>query len=148
MMAPVVCYLVQGAGAERGLVFPQELPKSHHAAGSFYLLGAPGDHLLESYLFHAVQADDVIETRLNRRRRGRAFFEVGVAGVGVFVFHARPLTRRVPYTGRARILRGLVALRQLQSWTSEQQENACREHQFYFVGYSPRIDDQVRSRRR
>lgn len=125
-----------------GLIYPVELDEPGYVGfGAFYLLGATGDRIGDAYVFHAVHQQQILETTLTEYRGTRSFFQAQVSGVGSFVFYAQPMRQKPPYVGAMPAAGNLVALRRLRAWQPDALNRACHEHEFYFVGYSPRVDD-------
>ena len=149
-MKLAVHYLIRDPARRVGLVYPSEMPDPTYVGfRSFYLMGAPQDRPAEAYTFHAVRGESVVSVPLRQLSGSRGFFRAVVADIGSFIFHAQGMPTRPPYSGKAAALTGLVALRRLRSWRPNDLDAACRTHEFYFAGYSPRLGaaDDDRERR-
>lgn len=139
-MKDVVHYLTGHPAEQGGLIYPTELDVESYAGfGSFYLLGPPGARVGDEYKFHAVQGEEIVETRLLRLEKSKVFYRVQVTDVGAFLFHAEQLARKPRYIGTEDQIRRLAILRRLRSWEPGKLDRACRKHAFYFVGYSPHV---------
>jgi hypothetical protein len=139
-----VCYLVRSSLQEGGLVFPSEMQETDPATmGAFYLLGRERGVPLDAYSFLAIKGEEVIRIQLEKDRKAPAFFRATVPQVGNFLFFAQPLARQLRYVGGVPELAGQFAIRRLRSWRLGDLEQACRKHEFYFVGYSPRIPAEL-----
>ena len=139
-MNDLVHYLIKHPVEGGGLIYPTEIEDDNYVGfGAFYLLGQPGMPIGDRYRFAAVRGEETIQTELLPFRRSRSFFQAEVGGIGSFIFYAQPISFRPSYTGRVATGTGLLAIRRLRSWQPQELDRACREHKFYFVGYSPRL---------
>ncbi len=138
-----VCYLVSAPRDGGGLAFAAEANEgAYTTSGSFFRLGMIRDRLLDEYQFHAIHGDRIVVTHMIRYRDSRAFYRVQVDGVGPFMFCARSIRRKPMYVGGVQGFNGLSAVRQVCPLRPHDLDAACRDHGFYFVGYSPMIDRQ------
>ena len=140
-MSDLVHYLIRDPSEKVGLIYPTELDDQNYTGfGAFYLLGNAGASIGERYYFYAIQGEQTVQTELLPFRGSRSFFQAEVPRIGTFVFYAQPMPfRPAAYTGLNASSANLVALRRLRSWQPYELDRACREHAFYFVGYSPRV---------
>lgn len=139
-MKDMVHYLIRHPVEGGGLIYPTEIEDDNYVGfGAFYLLGQPSTPVGERYRFSAVRGEQTIQTELLPFRGSRSFFQAEVGGIGSFIFHAQPMPFRPLYTGAFSSSSDLVAIRRLRSWQPQALDRACREHEFYFVGYSPRL---------
>ena len=139
-MSDLVHYLIRHPTEKGGLIYPTELDDPAYVGfGSFYMLGRVGSRIGEAYTFHAVFGEELVATNLLPFRNSRSFFRAEVQGVGTFLFYAQPIAKKPTYVGVAAQASTLVALRRLRSWQPFELDRACRENDFYFVGYSPRL---------
>jgi len=139
-MTELVHYLIRHPTNGTGLIYPSDVDDATYVGfGAFYFLGLPGSRVAESYRFYAIQGEETIQIPLRPFRRSRSFFRAEVPAVGAFVFYAQPIARKPAYIGSSDSASNLSALRRLRSWQPHDLDRACREHQFYFVGYSPRL---------
>lgn len=138
-----VCYLVKSGHLESGLIFPTEMTELDTATtGSFYLLARSSSATEDAYAFFAVRGERILRVVLERMDKARSFFRAQVPDVGAFMFYAQPMPRKIPYRGDAPQFQDHVAIRRLRSWRPNDLENACAKYEFYFVGYSPRLDGE------
>jgi len=134
-----VHYLVRPAFGEFGLVYPTELNvENYQAFGGFFLMGSEEDSPVEEYIFHAIYGEKFVKTTAMRYLNSKSFFRIEVKNIGVFIFFAQPMSKKLPYIGSNDNLRGLFAIRRFRSWKPYALDQACREHAFYFIGTSPR----------
>ena len=141
-MSDRVHYLIRHPREKGSLIYPTELNGEMYVGfGSFYLLGLPGSRIDESYDLYAVLGEETIQTNLVRFGKSRNFFRAEVGGVGAFLFYAQRMAKQLSYVGSEIQVRGLIARWKLLSWKHDELDRACRKHDFYFIGYSPRLGD-------
>ncbi len=135
-----ISYMVSASGGERGLVYPSELRDAESAGpGSFLLMGEVDSRPEPEYLFPAVLGDKLISVAVRQDERSTSFYWADVTDVGRFLFHAESVRQKLPYLGSDASASGMIALRRLRAWRHGELDRACREHDFYFVGYAPRV---------
>jgi len=140
-MSDLIHYLIRHPTLD-GLIYPAELEdEEYFGFGSFYLLGKTGAFIGEAYRFYAIRGEETVQTTLLPYRNSRSFFRAEVTDVGSFLFYAQPIARKPSYIGKAARASNLVAVRRLRSWQPDELDRACQEHNFYFVGYSPRVNE-------
>jgi hypothetical protein len=143
-----VHYLVRRPDRSDGLIYPSEIEEQGYVGfGAFYLMGKEGEALRDAFVFYAVRGDQLIEATLSRYRDTRGFFFAAINGVGRFLFNAEPIPKTMAYVGSEPEAADLVAIRRLRSWRPGELDVACRDHGFYFVGWSPRARGEARGRR-
>lgn len=143
-MTDFVHFLIRSPAGKRGLLYPSEIDiPEFYSVGSFYLMGIKGSRLADSYTFHAVQKDNIIVVQLKAAEgTSYAFYRAIVEGVGNILFYAQSLSVEYPYLGSNPGLLNNIASRRLRAWKPYQLDALCEKHQFYFVGYSPRIEGE------
>jgi len=143
-MSDLVHYLIKNPSAVGGLIYPNEnsniVGEGYVGFGGFYLLGTAGASISGSYRFIAIRNKHLIETKMNVYQDSRNYFMVDLTEVGRFLFFAQPIPKGSNYVGRHPAVRNLVALKRLRSWRPNDLELACKRHNFYFIGYTPRIN--------
>lgn len=134
-----VHYLCRRPGAERELVYPQEMPPGHQSPGSFFLPGNPEKGVDEEYEFYAYRGGEVVA--IPARKSDRDSLVAIVDGIGGFQFLTSLAGIPARYVGNLPFPdQGMVA-RQLAPIDREELERAARDKDFFFVGYSPRLDE-------
>jgi len=140
-MKNLVHYLVRHPEELSGYIYPTEsVYQNYTSFGAFYLVGVSSDaELADGYIFHAVYGDEVIPVMLERVRGTLAIFQVAIRDVGTFQFRANKIRNPGKYLGAEMGLKDLSAIRQLKPRAPTALDSAAREHNFYFIGHSPRV---------
>ena len=135
----LVQYLIRSGSGETGFVYPTEVEtRSYYGFGGFYIMGDEKDIPVNEYGFWAIHDGRLILTFAARYRDTRSFFRVDVPKVGNFLFYAQPMPKKYPYIGSVPELKNQFAIRRMRSWKPAALDQACKEHDFYFVGASLR----------
>ena len=122
----------------KGLIYPTELDdQAYMGKGSFYLLDFKGYPIRDSYTFYAIHGEQILTFTLHRNLT--RYFQVEVINIGVFDFLAVSISNQLSYIGNEQETSGLIARRRLKALHPERLDQACIEHDFYFVGYTPRL---------
>lgn len=132
-----VHYLCRKPGAFGELVYPDELPENYQTLGSFFLGGSDPLGFDEVYVFHAYQEGAVIPLEL--RRTGASILLAHADGIGDFAFRAVQSGVPARYAGNYPFPDEKL-VRQLAPQDRTVLEDAAQSKDFFFVGYSPRLD--------
>lgn len=136
-----VHYLVRQPRATDQLISPSQIEeRDYFTVGCFYIIGRPGEALLDSYRFHAMLRKDIIIVDLKRYKNSKSFYRTNVEGIGNFIFGLEAIGHELRYAGMEPTLNGLQAVRRLRPKGNSSLELACKKHDFYFLGYSEAID--------
>ncbi|WP_367159793.1 hypothetical protein ABUE34_12060 [Kozakia baliensis] len=133
-------YLCRKPGASGELVYPDELPENYQTLGSFFLGGSDSTGFDETYIFHAYREGAVIPLEL--RRTSASILLAHADGIGDFAFRAVQSGLPARYTGNYPFLDEEL-VRQLAPRDRAALEDAAQSKDFFFVGYSPRLDRPV-----
>lgn len=137
-MTEHIHYLVENPEADDELLYPSEVgPDLYPGPGSFYIVGVEGSTTGDSYSFRAFRGEELIDVVLTRRRDQTEMFQADVEGVGSFLFRELSPSKKQMYVGTSTPLLGLVVIAQLQPCCLEDLKRACRDHDFFFAGFSP-----------
>lgn len=132
--------MVRHPKEKRALIYPIEIEEKDYVGfGSFYIFGEIGADPEETYHFNAILGEEVIQVNLLRRQKSKNLFHVAVPGIDNFVFFAGGMRTQPRYTGGFNQLTEKVAIRKLRPINPAQFEQACKERNFYFIGYTPRL---------
>lgn len=140
-MKNLVHFLVRHPEELNAYLFPTELrDRSHVGFGGFFTLGedssAPPN---ESYLFYAVNDEQLVAVELQRSRGRKTVFQANVDGIGVFQFRATQVRNPGKYVGEVAEASGFGVIHRFKPKVPALLDAAARRHNFYFVGYSPRV---------
>lgn len=144
-MKGVVHYLVRDPSESNALIYPARLPESYAAYGGFYLLCDTDGKTSESYDFLAVQGEEIITTRLDLRLGTNTIFQVDLLEVGNFEFKAN-LLKPMSLQDNSRFTKvngESFIVRQLKPKDPQILNSAVRQHDFYFVGFTENLEDQL-----
>ena len=132
---PSVLYLCRGPEDSDQLFFASELPENYFAPGLFIIQGQSArGKLFGSYRFSARQGEQELELEIAASETGRAFV-VDAGANGKFYFKAVTMSRGIGYAGQlAGVEQGKPFFR-LEPANMRQLEQACRDRDFYFVGF-------------
>jgi hypothetical protein len=135
-----VHYMVRKPNAVREALYPSELDEreDYYGVGSFFLSGNHADDLDAAYSFWAVRDGRAIETKLERR--SEAVYVAAVDRIGAFGFTARKVGDTVKYGGSFGAFGDSLLIRQLAPFDHDALDRAVREFDFYFVGFTPKLD--------
>lgn len=139
-MIDYIHYLVRSPFGKRGgLIYPSEVnDKYYYGVGGFYLAGE-NKKINNSYIIHAAFENEIFKLKLNRV--SAKYFSTTVDNVGSFIFRAEYVQSKT-YIGSDLILKEAFILRRLRLENHLLAEDACINHDFYFVGYSNIFDKQ------
>lgn len=132
-----VHYLCRKPGASGELVYPNELIGDYQTLGSFFLGGSDSTGFDEVYVFHAYMEGAVIPIEL--RRTSATMLLAHADGIGKFAFKAVQSGVPAKYAG-SHSFPDEKLVRQLAPRDRAALEDAARSKDFFFVGYSPRLD--------
>lgn len=139
-----VHYMIRKRGVSGETIYPSELDDDdgYYGIGSFFLSGFDEwDPLDKAYSFWAIHEGRPIETMLERRTAATYFVDVG--RIGQFGFKARRVGVPAVYMGTSSAINDPLLIRQLAPIDQDSLERAVRDFDFYFVGFTPNID-QIR----
>lgn len=134
-----VYYLIKSQNKSSELVFPEEEDiDNYYGFGAFYLMDSGSNIPAAEYRFPAILNERLIVTTASLYRDARRFYSIQVENIGTFIFHAQSLSNKYRYSGQNPQLANKVAFWRFRSWNPGSLETACKQHNFYFVGASPR----------
>jgi hypothetical protein len=128
-MTNQVFYLCHHSTLENGLIFPSELDEGEYGYAGFFVVEENQGELRGQYLFDAIQNSQ--KSTLTLKKRDNNTF-VAKAEEGIFYFMAHPIKEF--YVGKKCELQNHNPLWLLEPLLRNQLENACQNHNFYFVG--------------
>lgn len=128
-------YLVKNCfGGKGGLVYPSEIENdNYYTVGNLYILG---DQVEEEYIIHAIRDEEILELSLKKIING---FFASVEGIGDFIFYTERVSMQ-EYTGGNSNIEDRNVLRRLRLSDAKYAEEVCKQHKFYFVGFSDAIN--------
>jgi hypothetical protein len=135
-----VHYMIRKPDALGEVIYPSDLDpaEDYYGNGEFFLGGRNAAELAELYSFLAIWGERPVVVKLERRTG--ANFVANVEGVGEFWFTAKRLATLPRYTGQYSGFEDEQLIRQLVPADHRGLDAAVREHDFYFVGFSPRFE--------
>lgn len=139
-MTEFVHYMAASLGRERGIAYPVEIPESNlPTVGSLFLFGRHYDDIQDTYKLHAIWGERLVLSILNRSDSNRNYYISRIKGIGVFRFLLESMTSPPEYVGSSSLLLGNIPIRRLRMLKPLDHDQACREHGFYFCGFSPSV---------
>lgn len=124
------------------LIYPIELvDPGYQAYGSFFADGKNLDDIDETYLIHAARDGAILPIKL--QRIGGLTFAADVEKLGRFLFKATKIGVPARYGGQYPFPKENLLVRQLAPHDRNRLERAAFEHDFYFTGFSPGIEDEA-----
>jgi hypothetical protein len=78
--------------------------------------------------------DNVITTKLIQLKNSKNYYTVNVEDIGNFKFYAQPISKKMPYIGEISDFSNQLILRRLRFWEHTKLDDACRAHNFFFIG--------------
>lgn len=132
--------MIRKPGAVGEVIYPSELDvgKEYYGFGSFFLSSHNKRKIDSIYSFWAIWRNQAVETKLERQSSN--VFRVQFDGVGKFEFRARNINSPARYTGQYRGFDDKWLIRQLAPFDHELLDAAILKHDFYFVGFTPKLD--------
>lgn len=120
-------------------IYPSELDANdeYYGVGALYIPGNHVDDLDEAYLLWAIREGRAVQTHIEARKS--RIFVADVAGIGKFGFKLRPLEPLVRYTGNFQ-LNSKWLIGQLAPFEHDALDNAVIQHDFYFAGFTPKLN--------
>lgn len=139
-MTRMVHYMIRRPGAAGEVIYPFEFEASddYYGFGAFFLGGRHVDDVDEAYTFWAIRDSRAIPTKLFRQTAN--VFTVAIDGVGQFRFRAKKMSDPARYTGGYAGFGDDRLVRQLAPFDHRALDVAVWEHDFYFVGFTPKLD--------
>lgn len=135
-----VHYMIRKPGASAELIYPSDLDEreDYYGYGAFVIAGRDEEDVDEIYNFLAIRETRAVPIKLERRTT--TVFRAMVDGVGEFWFTARRIATPARYTGRYSGFEGGELIRQLAPADHSLLDATVRKHDFYFVGFTPKLD--------
>lgn len=132
--------MIRHPSQSQALVYPIELENNNYVGvGMFILFGGASSEPEQSYRFDAIYGEEIINLNLVQTRRGKNSFLVVAPRIGNMEFLAHRMPNDTRYIGFQSELKNQVAIRRILPKYPEQLNEICKNHNFYFVGFSPRL---------
>ena len=142
-MTAFVHFMVRHPRDRDLLIYPTELEERYVGTGAFYVLGLSDDELMDAYVFFAIYNDQIEPILLTRVTPTRTIYRAVFPPVGIFDFWAYRTRGWEARVGGNNHFSGVPMLRQIRPKRADVLDVAARQHRFYFIGYSPRLDNAV-----
>ena len=110
--------------------------------GSFYLISSENSIDDGNYIFPAIHGEQVLQIRLAREGNKKTVFVAVIEGIGEFKFRSFEIQNPPDYIGKNPDQLQNKIVRKLKPNDPQVLDDAVRNHNFYFVGYSPLLNDQ------
>lgn len=135
-----VHYMIRKPSASAEVIYPSDLDdrEDYYGYGAFVIAGQHEKDVDDFYSFLAIRETRVVAVKLERRTA--IFFRAMVDGVGEFWFTARRVATPARYTGSYSSFEGGRIILQLAPADHNYFDAAVRKHDFYFVGFTPKLD--------
>ena len=140
-MSGLVHFLIRHPNQPRTVIYANDLRNRQYGSfGGFFLMGDNAGDTHESYVFPAIQDGKILAIQLKLVGNTKSVFRAIVPNVGAFDFRSYPFRDPPAYGGKSTSMAGMLALQQLKATQPGELDSVVRAHDFYFVGYSPRIN--------
>lgn len=128
-----LCYFDE----QRGVVFPDELPRNYYSPGLFLVEPQNRGEHYYNYSFDAMDNGKKISLmliRVNDSNLSSNLYVVKTKNYGSFWFKLETINPRIRYVGKRNQLRSHQGFSVAMSTDSGKLERVCKEHNFYFIG--------------
>lgn len=135
-----VHYMIRKPGVLAEFIYPSDLDEdeNYYGYGTFVIEGRDNEDVDDIYDFLAIREARVVKIKLERRTK--TVFHAMVDGIGEFQFTARRMATPARYTGGDANFEGGELIRQLVPADHGLLDAAVRKHDFYFVGFTPKLE--------